>query len=138
APADHRRRAEPARSRSGARGGLRLRGGGAAELAVRRAPGDERAGAGSRAPTLGSGVEAIILAGGKAERLGDAAEGRPKALVPVGGKPLIGYQVARLAAAGVARVIVGCAAGKGEVFARELPGLGLGVAPGEEPAPLGR
>ena len=27
-------------------------------------------------------MEAIILAGGKAERLGDAAQGRPKALVP--------------------------------------------------------
>ena len=32
-------------------------------------------------------MEAIILAGGKAERLGDAAEGRPKALVAVGGPP---------------------------------------------------
>ena len=32
-------------------------------------------------------MEAIILAGGKAERLGDAAGGRPKALVEVGGPP---------------------------------------------------
>ena len=30
-------------------------------------------------------MEAIILAGGKAERLGDAAGGRPKALVPIAG-----------------------------------------------------
>ena len=30
-------------------------------------------------------MEAIILAGGKAERLGDAARGRPKALVGIGG-----------------------------------------------------
>ena len=43
-------------------------------------------------------MEAIILAGGKAERLGDAAGGRPKALVDVAGTPLAGYQVARLAA----------------------------------------
>src|SRR5580765_1136952 len=63
-------------------------------------------------------VEAIILAGGKAERLGDAAGGRPKALVDVAGTPLAGYQVARLARAGVSRVIVSCAAGQGEEFAR--------------------
>jgi choline kinase len=31
-------------------------------------------------------MEAIILAGGKAERLGDAAGGKPKALVPVAGR----------------------------------------------------
>jgi len=83
-------------------------------------------------------VEAIILAGGKAERLGDAAEGRPKALVPVGGKPLVGYQVARLGAAGVERVIVACAAGQGELFVRELEGFGAEVVTAEEPERLGR
>ena len=46
-------------------------------------------------------MEAIILAGGKAERLGDAAGGRPKALVEVAGRPLAAYQVGRLARAGV-------------------------------------
>ena len=59
-------------------------------------------------------VEAILLAGGKAERLGDAAEGRPKALVPIAGRPLAAYQVALLAPAGVERVIVSCAAGQEE------------------------
>jgi NDP-sugar pyrophosphorylase family protein len=83
-------------------------------------------------------VEAIVLAGGKAERLGDAAEGRPKSLVPICGKPLIGYQVARLAAAGVARVIVSCAAGQGELFLRELAGFGAEVVAAEEPERLGR
>ena len=77
-------------------------------------------------------MEAIILAGGKAERLGDAAEGRPKSLVPVGGKPLVGYQVARLAAAAVERVIVSCAAGQGELFVRELTGFGAEVVAAEE------
>jgi len=38
-------------------------------------------------------VEAIILAGGKAERLGEAARGRPKALVEIAGRPLAAYQV---------------------------------------------
>jgi NDP-sugar pyrophosphorylase family protein len=83
-------------------------------------------------------VEAIILAGGKAERLGDVAAGRPKALVPVAGKPLVAYQVAQLARAGVRRVIVSCASGQGALFARELEGLGPEIALVEEPEPLGR
>jgi NDP-sugar pyrophosphorylase family protein len=83
-------------------------------------------------------VEAIILAGGKAERLGDAAGGRPKSLVEVAGQPLIAYAVARLAAAGVQRVIVSCAAGQGELFERELEGLAPELVPVEEPEPLGR
>jgi len=33
--------------------------------------------------------EAIVLAGGKAERLGEAAGGRPKSLVRVGERPLL-------------------------------------------------
>jgi choline kinase len=56
-------------------------------------------------------MEAIILAGGKAERLGDAAGGRPKALVEVAGKPLAAYQVGRLAQVGVTRVIFACRRG---------------------------
>jgi NDP-sugar pyrophosphorylase family protein len=83
-------------------------------------------------------VEAIILAGGKAERLGDAAGGRPKALVEVGGRPLIAYQVAQLAAAGVERVIVSCSAGQGEEFVRALASIGPEIVPAEEPEPLGR
>jgi NDP-sugar pyrophosphorylase family protein len=83
-------------------------------------------------------VEAIILAGGKAERLGDAAAGRPKALVDVAGTPLAGYQVARLARAGVTRVIVSCAAGQGAEFERDLHGLGAEIAIAEEQERLGR
>lgn len=45
-------------------------------------------------------MEAIVLAGGKAERLGDAAGGLPKSLVQVGGRPLLAWQVGRLARAG--------------------------------------
>src|SRR5579862_6461597 len=72
-------------------------------------------------------MEAIILAGGKAERLGDAAGGRPKSLVDVAGRPLVGYQIGRLARAGVDRVIVSCAAGQGPQFADELGGRGGGI-----------
>jgi len=83
-------------------------------------------------------LEAIILAGGKAERLGDAAGGRPKSLVEVAGRPLIAYQVARLAHAGVGRVIVSCAAGQGALFEEELAGLGAEIVAAEEPERLGR
>ena len=83
-------------------------------------------------------MEALILAGGKAERLGDAAQGRPKPLVPVAGRPLAAYQVARLAEAGVTRVIVACAQGCETLFERELGGLGPEIVAVGEPEPLGR
>jgi NDP-sugar pyrophosphorylase family protein len=83
-------------------------------------------------------MEAILLAGGKAERLGEAAAGRPKPLVLVGGRPIAAYQVAQLVVAGVDRVIVSCSAGSEEVFERELSGLGAEVVTVGEPEPLGR
>jgi NDP-sugar pyrophosphorylase family protein len=83
-------------------------------------------------------MEAIILAGGKAERLGDAAGGRPKALVEVAGKPLAAYQVGRLARAGVRRVIFACALGQGHLFESELAGIGPEIVAVEEPERLGR
>jgi len=82
--------------------------------------------------------EAIVLAGGKAERLGDAASGGPKSLVRVGERPLLAYQIALLVRAGVERVVVSCAAGQGDVFADDLAGLGVEIVPMEEPEPLGR
>ncbi len=83
-------------------------------------------------------MEAVILAGGKAERLGDAARGRPKALVPVAGRPLARYQVDLLVAAGVRRVIVSCRAGAEELFQHELSGLGAEIVAVGEVEPLGR
>jgi NDP-sugar pyrophosphorylase family protein len=83
-------------------------------------------------------MEAIILAGGRAERLGDAAGGRPKALVPVAGRPLAAYQVGRLARAGVRRVIISCAAGDEELLERELAVSGAEVVAAGEPERLGR
>jgi NDP-sugar pyrophosphorylase family protein len=83
-------------------------------------------------------VEAILLAGGNAERLGDAAQGRPKALVPIAGRPLAAYQVTLLASAGVERVIVSCAAGQEELFESELAGLGPEIVTAPESEPLGR
>ena len=83
-------------------------------------------------------MEAIILAGGKAERLGDAAGGRPKSLVDVDGKPLAAYQVGRLANAGVMRVIFACPAGEGSKFIDLLSDVGPEVVVAEEPERLGR
>ncbi len=83
-------------------------------------------------------MEAIVLAGGKAERLGEAAGGRPKSLVLVGGRPLLTWQLERLRRVGVTRVIVSCLAGQEHEFERELVDLDLEVACAGEPERLGR
>lgn len=83
-------------------------------------------------------MEAIILAGGKAERLGDAGGGLPKPLVPIAGRPLAAWQIGLLRRAGVERVIISCGAGAGEQFASSLGGLGVDVVIAEEPERLGR
>jgi len=83
-------------------------------------------------------MEALILAGGKAERLGDAAGGQPKPLVLVAGRPIVEYQIRRLVAAGVDRVVIACRAGQEERFEQALDGVGAEVVPVGEPEPLGR
>ena len=83
-------------------------------------------------------MEALLLAGGKAERLGDAAQGLPKPLVPVAGFPLAGYAVARLVDSGVTRVVVACRAGAEDAFLEALSGLGAEVEAVGEDEPLGR
>jgi NDP-sugar pyrophosphorylase family protein len=83
-------------------------------------------------------MEAIILAGGKAERLGEAAGGRPKALVAIAGRPLVAYQIAQLARVGVTRVVVSCAADQAETFERVLADLGPEIVTAPEAERLGR
>jgi NDP-sugar pyrophosphorylase family protein len=83
-------------------------------------------------------MEAIILAGGKAERLGDAGGGRPKALVEIAGRPLAAYQIDQLVRAGVKRVIVSCSADQADSFERELSGLGVEIVTAPEQERLGR
>jgi NDP-sugar pyrophosphorylase family protein len=83
-------------------------------------------------------MEALLLAGGKAERLGEAAQGLPKPLVPVAGFPLAEYTVARLVEAGVTRVVVACRSGQEDVFTNALAGLGAEIEPVGEETPLGR
>jgi NDP-sugar pyrophosphorylase family protein len=83
-------------------------------------------------------LEAVILAGGKGERLGEAAGGRPKALVEVGGRPIAAYQVEQLRSAGVDRVLVSCAAGQEDAFEAALGGIGPEIVAVPETEPLGR
>jgi NDP-sugar pyrophosphorylase family protein len=83
-------------------------------------------------------VEAIILPGGKAERLGEAAQGRPKALVEIAGRPLAAYQVEQLATAGVQRVLVSCTSGQEGLFETALGGIGPQIVAVGEPEPMGR
>jgi NDP-sugar pyrophosphorylase family protein len=83
-------------------------------------------------------MEALLLAGGTAERLGDAAQGLPKPLVPVAGFPLAEYTVGRLVDAGVTRVIVACRAGQEEAFVNALGGIGAEIDAVGEEEPLGR
>jgi NDP-sugar pyrophosphorylase family protein len=83
-------------------------------------------------------MEAIILVGGKAERLGDAAGGKPKSLVPIDGRPLVAYQIGRLRRVGVDRVILSCEAGREHLFETELADLGVEVVCAGEPERLGR
>lgn len=83
-------------------------------------------------------MESVILAGGRATRLGDAARGLPKALVPIAGRPLAEYQVAQLVGVGVDRVIVSCVRGQETLFTSKLSGLGAEIVPVGEPEPLGR
>ena len=83
-------------------------------------------------------MEAIVLAGGKAERLGDAAGGRPKSLVPVGGRPLLAWQVGRLRAAGRRPRDRQLRRRAGAEFERELADLGVELVCAGEPERLGR
>ena len=48
----------------------------------------------------------MVLAAGRGERMRPITDTLPKPLVPVAGKPLIGYHLERLAAAGVREVVV--------------------------------
>lgn len=50
--------------------------------------------------------KAMIFAAGLGTRLRPLTDTMPKALVPVSGRPILGYQLERLAAAGVKEVVV--------------------------------
>lgn len=51
---------------------------------------------------------AIILAGGKGERLRPYTNDRPKPMVEIAGKPILSYQLAQLTKAGIKKVVFAC------------------------------
>ena len=51
---------------------------------------------------------AIILAGGKGERLRPYTNDRPKPMVEINGKPILAYQLDQLKAAGIEEVVFAC------------------------------
>lgn len=51
-------------------------------------------------------MRAILFAAGRGERMKPLTERRPKALLEVGGKPLIAWQLERLAAGGIREIVV--------------------------------
>ena len=51
---------------------------------------------------------AIILAGGKGERLRPLTADRPKSMVPLGGKPILEHQLLWLRDGGVTDVVIAC------------------------------
>ncbi|BCB76629.1 HAD-IIIA family hydrolase [Phytohabitans flavus] len=82
---------------------------------------------------------AVILAGGLGTRLGGLAHRIPKALVPVGDRPLLAHQIGCLRRAGVTRVVVvtGHLAEKIEEFGGDGGQFGLAVEYFREATPLG-
>lgn len=53
-------------------------------------------------------MDAIILAGGKGERLRPFTEGRPKPMVEVLGIPILGYQIQWLQTQGITHIVLSC------------------------------
>lgn len=83
-------------------------------------------------------MKAMILAAGRGERLRPLTERMPKALVEVAGKPLIAWQLERLARAGFRDIVVNVSWLGAAVEARLGDGreLGLDIAYSREAAPL--
>ncbi len=81
----------------------------------------------------------MIVAGGKGARLASLGGDLPKALVPVGGKPVLAHQLELAAAAGIRDVAIfaGYRAGKIEAFVGDGSALGMRVRVFVEDAPLG-
>lgn len=83
---------------------------------------------------------AIILAGGKGERLRPLTNDRPKPMVEIAGKPILGYQIDSLRSAGVTDIVISC--GYKHDIIEEYFGdghdFGLNISYTIEETPLGR
>lgn len=85
-------------------------------------------------------MRAIVLAGGRGERLRPFTSDRPKAMVEIHGRPLVGYQLQWLRAQGVRDVVIAC--GYHHEVVRDYFGDGAGwdlhITYSVEQEPLGR
>jgi NDP-sugar pyrophosphorylase family protein len=83
---------------------------------------------------------AIVLAGGKGERLRPFTEDRPKPMVEIMGIPILGYQLQWLAGQGVTDVVISCGYRHEviETYFGDGERLGLRIAYAVEEQPLGR
>src|SRR5690606_7342493 len=100
--------------------------------ALSRARGPGRALGGARA------LKAMLLAAGRGERLRPLTDRVPKALVEVGGKPLIAWHLERLAASGLREAVINVAH-LGEQIVEAIGDgsrFGLRIAYSREPEPL--
>ena len=83
-------------------------------------------------------MKAMVLAAGRGERLRPLTDSVPKALVEVGGKPLIAWHLERLGACGCREVVINVAH-LGEQIIRHIGDgsrYGLRIAYSREPEPL--
>lgn len=83
-------------------------------------------------------MKAMLLAAGRGERLRPLTDRVPKALVAVGGKPLIGWHLERLAAAGCREAVVNVSHLADQItdYAGDGGRFGLRIAYSREAAPL--
>ncbi|MEA3194097.1 MAG: N-acetyl-alpha-D-muramate 1-phosphate uridylyltransferase [Betaproteobacteria bacterium] len=83
-------------------------------------------------------MKAMILAAGRGERLRPLTDRVPKPLIEAGGKPLIGWHLERLAAAGCRDVVINVSHLGERIVERLGDGAGYGVriAFSREPQPL--
>lgn len=72
-------------------------------------------------------MRAMILAAGRGERLRPLTDTTPKPLLDVGGEPLIGWHLQRLAAAGIREVVINHAWLGGQIEARLGDGSAYGL-----------
>jgi histidinol-phosphate phosphatase family protein len=80
-----------------------------------------------------------IIAGGRGTRMGEAYANLPKALIPVGGKPVLQHQLELARGAGVTGVTIfaGHLADQIEAFVGDGSRFGLAIGVHVEPEPLG-
>ncbi|MCL4440184.1 MAG: nucleotidyltransferase family protein, partial [Firmicutes bacterium] len=83
---------------------------------------------------------AIILAGGKGERLRPYTNDRPKPMVEIGGHPILEYQLMQLKVAGITEVVFACSYQRQTLqeYVGDGSRYGMKVSYSVEETPLGR